>query len=432
MKKFVLIALALMLALPAVSFAGSATSRWDVTIGGFVKADFGWSDTGNGADYAYAPRDASPYASNENKRSKYSSIYMAAGETRLNLAIKGPDGWGAKTSAFIEGEFTGATGAANAYNLFRLRHAFINFNWGKASLLMGQTWDNWGVIFPDLLGRSEDVPMRRGWRAPQIRFTYNFTPNWQAYFGVYQPNTNAQGSWNATASDADRSNVPALFGEFTYMTDKCGVIGPDKLLLAVGGTWGQEKVTYVNPVVPGTFSSENGVNMWAASFKGYIPIIPAKKGNKQFAMFLKGQFAYGQNYRTFVGSPTFVYDGAVDPAVVDFVAPTAFGGYAQLGFYFTDRVWANLYYGFVQNNISNTAQWYNPTTPVNAIKNHQQWSINVLYDVNPAVRLGLQYTYMATGYARYGTDTEACNPAAANLAKSGTLNSIRAAAWYFF
>ena len=49
MKKFIVIALALFLAIPAISFAGSATSRWDVTIGGYIKADFGYATQGQGA-----------------------------------------------------------------------------------------------------------------------------------------------------------------------------------------------------------------------------------------------------------------------------------------------------------------------------------------------------------------------------------------------
>ena len=44
MKKILVIMLALFLAIPAISYAGSATSRWDLTIGGNIKFDVGWSD----------------------------------------------------------------------------------------------------------------------------------------------------------------------------------------------------------------------------------------------------------------------------------------------------------------------------------------------------------------------------------------------------
>ena len=54
MKKFIVITFALFLAIPAISFAGSADSRWDVTIGGFIKADFGYTTQSQGADYRTA------------------------------------------------------------------------------------------------------------------------------------------------------------------------------------------------------------------------------------------------------------------------------------------------------------------------------------------------------------------------------------------
>ena len=59
MKKFIVFAVAAFLALPVVSFAGSADSRWDVTIGGFIKADFGYATQSLGADYRTASRGIS-------------------------------------------------------------------------------------------------------------------------------------------------------------------------------------------------------------------------------------------------------------------------------------------------------------------------------------------------------------------------------------
>jgi hypothetical protein len=44
---------------------------------------------------------------------------MSGAETRFNFLIKGPDLWGAKTSAFIEGDFRG-TSTGNQYGGFQL------------------------------------------------------------------------------------------------------------------------------------------------------------------------------------------------------------------------------------------------------------------------------------------------------------------------
>ena len=50
MKKFVVLFVAVMLALPAMSYAGSASSRWDLTIGGMVKVDIAYADQAQNQD----------------------------------------------------------------------------------------------------------------------------------------------------------------------------------------------------------------------------------------------------------------------------------------------------------------------------------------------------------------------------------------------
>jgi len=433
MKKFVLIALALLLAMPAASFAGSATSRWDVTIGGFVAFDVGWADQSVGADYLLPQRDDMWYGLNENRDAKYGTTYWAAGFTRLNLAVKGPDTWGAKTSAYIEGEFTGATGAASSYGLLRLRHAFMNFDWGKYSLLMGQTWDAWGIIFPDLLGRNEETPMRRGVRAPQIRFTHKVTPEWWYYLMVFQPNADPQGTWNSAVDDNNRSQVPHFAGELNWATDKCGKIGTDKLLFAAGGMWGQEKVTYKG-VMKGTWEDDN-VDTWAVSFKGFIPIIPEKKGDKTGSLFMKGQITYGQNWRAYTNVAVKPYDSdIVSVTNFDYTAPTAYGWYAQLGFYFTNTVWANVFYGQYVNNLSDRySNQMSKGAYVNAtaLEAYNHWAVNMFYDPSPAVRLGIQYSNITARYANYAT---AAGSAITDglLRPNGSLNAVRFQAQYFF
>ncbi|MGD0487120.1 MAG: hypothetical protein ABSB94_08000, partial [Syntrophorhabdales bacterium] len=112
MKKVLIVVFALLLAVPAMSFAGDATSRWDLTIGGYVKVDAGYdtqAPTNNveGLDQYYAQRNN--YRGAENSANASGAFAMAAGQTALNFLVHGPDAWGAKTSAFIQGNFTGQT-----------------------------------------------------------------------------------------------------------------------------------------------------------------------------------------------------------------------------------------------------------------------------------------------------------------------------------
>jgi hypothetical protein len=422
-KRIVIIVSALLLAVPALSAAGSATSMWDVSIGGYVKADFGWADQGVGADYTDAKRASTPVA--ENRTDKYGATFMAAGQTRLNLSIKGPDAWTAKTSAFIEGEFSGAVGTPSAYGLFRLRHAFLKMDWSDMSLLFGQYWETWGVMFVDYLGRLDFNNFRQGSRAPQIRFTHTVTPQWSYYFGVYQPNTNSQGQWNTIPSDANRSYWPNLFGELTFQTDKWGKIGSDTLLLAAGGMFGKEKVTYQNPASPGTWGDDT-INMWAISLKGFIPIIPEKKGDKAGSLYIKGSVMYGQNYR-FYAPAAPPYNQGIG-SVISYAAPTSYDWQAQLTYYLTDKVWANFIYGSLANNVSYAYQWR--AGMPSGLRSESQWAINLLYDVNQAIRFGVEYSQLTTGYTQYAPDDGAIPTAV--FGRSGKLNAVRGAAWYFF
>jgi len=148
MKKTLVIMLALFLAIPAISYAGSATSRWDLTIGGNIKFDVGWSDQSgamSGNDmWTGQNADRNPASGNRTLYDKYGTQLWGAGETGLNFFVKGPDAWGAKTHAFISGDFTGFWGSAtnginfpNGYNNFDLVIADMGFDWANTSLDFG-------------------------------------------------------------------------------------------------------------------------------------------------------------------------------------------------------------------------------------------------------------------------------------------------------
>ena len=61
---------------------------------------------------------------------------MLAIQSRLSMALFGPDALGAKTSGLIEGDFFAQLN--DNINLFRLRHAFVKLNWTHIEVLAGQ------------------------------------------------------------------------------------------------------------------------------------------------------------------------------------------------------------------------------------------------------------------------------------------------------
>jgi len=500
MKKFVLLSIAVMLALPALSYAGSATSRWDLSIGGMVKVDVAYANQSVSQDVTYAERQAATTFNpitgvrldNTSSRDKYGSLSWGEGETRINFLVKGPDTWGAKTSAFVEFDFRSMSSnsvsastrnSVEDYGLANLRHAFMKFDWPTFSIVAGKTWSVPGVM-PCfcLLDVNELAPFNKGALPIQVYGVWQATKAFSVTAGVMSPYS--ENSWpggtpanGVTVDDGfTRSQWPMIFTELAYKTDACGKIGPWMLTAALGGIYGREK-----PIAPATLgpmgdiNAQNGANsvstqtiagvqywnpagyasdnvdMWMVTGRVYVPIIPEKAPGK-----LKGSLGLavtgfiGQDMRRFAGPPPYSladyaynradYSGVntVTRPIADYHAPTVAGGWSQLAFYFTDTVWMGLYYGQVKTNMSQARKSYftgtGPTGATTAgaaspgaIERTQHYIINLVYDPNPAIRLGLQYSYYTTHYARnlYGQTT-------GGLTSEGDVSQVRFAAQYFF
>lgn len=90
--------------------------------------------------------------------------------TRLGVDLAGPKLGKAKTSAKIEVDFRGS---GTSYSTIRVRHAYLNLDWGKSALLMGQTWHPlFGEVSPQILNLGTGAPYQPFSRAPQIRYQY--------------------------------------------------------------------------------------------------------------------------------------------------------------------------------------------------------------------------------------------------------------------
>jgi hypothetical protein len=462
MKKLIILAVAGLLAFPVMSYAGSATSRWDLTIGGYVKMDLVWADQYANPDITFAARNSGTSTSSQDK---YNALTWAAGESRLNFLVKGPDTWGAKSSAFIEfdfrvGDVTSTDSATrsqlNSYGVASLRHAFMKFDWPTVSLIIGQTWTPPVLLTAwYVLGFNELEQFNKGVRRPEIMVSWMATKNFTVDFAVVAPyNTDKYaGTGGSTLAnglandDFARSQIPDLMTELTYATDALGKIGAWKLQFGLGGLYGQEKpidpsangpTTFVTANAPTAgFWSANGfdsdtVDRWMASFKTYIPIIPERAPGKLGGSLAFAMSAFtGQNLRAYTNaaglqSAMVSYDR--NPAVnqIDAVAPVATGGWSQLLYYLTDTVWLGGYYGQTKVSLSQARKNSFSTATASSlgtVERAQLYIFNVVYDPSPAVRLGLEYSYLQTHYAK------SIRPF---LDSDGNTNTVRFAAQYFF
>ena len=97
---------------------------------------------------------------------------MLAITARLGLRVKGPDMLGARTSAYVEGDFTGSTNAT--INNLRLRHAYIEMNWQHHRLVAGQYW--YPMVIHEIMPMTNPLNMGAPFhcyaRQPQVRYEY--------------------------------------------------------------------------------------------------------------------------------------------------------------------------------------------------------------------------------------------------------------------
>ena len=143
--------------------------------------------------------------------------------TRLNLGIAGPDVLGAKTFAYVEGDFTGSTNASN--NDLRLRHAYISLDWERGgALLVGQYW--YAMVIPEIMPMTNPLNMGAPFhpyaRYNQVRYRIPLGPIEIAATAMWQLDNASQGLLNGAAATstlfARNSLVPELNLRVMYCT----------------------------------------------------------------------------------------------------------------------------------------------------------------------------------------------------------------------
>lgn len=431
MKKSVIIALALFLALPAVTFAGSATSRWDMTIGGYVKVDWGWADGGLGSDTYVAPRkSASVVGARERADAEYGVMYAGVGETRLNFLVKGPDVWGAKTSAFVEWDFRGA-GYGNVgvgggtYGNALIRHAFMKFDWANNSLLIGKYFANFNLIPITMAPAAyQAIGETKSGRVAQVKWSHTYGKNVSTSLAFLAPTQDGMGRNGMDSFGVDspyaRSMAPFLAGGLDYKSDACGKIGNTKLSLGASGLIGYTKEIWDDP--DGRSLSDKTVKSWGVSSYAVVPIISEKNNNKAGAWAISGGAMAYSNIQAMLSSLSVSSAAYVRGSLGRReVAPTYFSWWATSNFWLSNSVSLNAFYA--STRLASTSEYFKRTTlsATNPSVN-DTYILNIAYDVNPAIRLIAEASQI---YTQYGNDI-------ATGSDRGKANTFRLAAIYFF
>lgn len=148
-----------------------------VKFSGFVKTDVFYDNrqvspaNGIREGHFFLIPDNVLYDADSNDLNANPSFHILNIQTRLRADLTGPEAFGAKTSAVMEAEFFGTS--ETDLNGFRLRHAYIQLDWTKYSLVAGQTWHPMfpAESFPGTLSFNTGAPFTPFSRNPQVKLT---------------------------------------------------------------------------------------------------------------------------------------------------------------------------------------------------------------------------------------------------------------------
>ena len=157
---------------------------------------------------------------NGNDLNAVPNLNMLAISTRLALSFWGPDVLGAKTSAYIEGDFTGATDAS--INLFRLRHGYIDMKWHSTELLMGQFWHPMVIheVMPGTRPLNMGAPFHPYARFVQTRLSQRVGPMELLGVAAFQLDNKSAGPDGGSTKYLKATTTPELNFQLRYRGDR--------------------------------------------------------------------------------------------------------------------------------------------------------------------------------------------------------------------
>ena len=151
----------------AVAQVGLAQEETSATLYGYAKGEFAFDSR-----QVVAAREGNfiDLASPNVKGNNVANFNGWGIESRLGVKVAGPDFFGMKSEALIEGHFFGNNGQTNN---FGLRHAYVKLSSDRVEWLVGQYWHPMFVtnVSPGTYNFNAGSPFQPFNRSPQIRFS---------------------------------------------------------------------------------------------------------------------------------------------------------------------------------------------------------------------------------------------------------------------
>ncbi|MDA3778729.1 MAG: hypothetical protein PF487_00610 [Bacteroidales bacterium] len=232
MKKKILI---IVLFIPYFAFAQEKDEKIiSADFSGFVRSDF-WYQSSENVEaleglFTLYPANVNLDADG-NDINAQSKTNILAFCTRLRSKISGPDIFNAKSSAYVEADFSGTSDVTG----IRLRHAFMKLNWEKTELLFGRYWHPLFLTnsFPTVISLNTGAPFQAFNRSPQLRLTYKFNNALNLIAAVvYQSDYANLGPNGKSPEYLKNSGVPDMNLQLHYSSKiiSLGIAGNYKIL----------------------------------------------------------------------------------------------------------------------------------------------------------------------------------------------------------
>jgi hypothetical protein len=437
-KKIMILAIIVVLIAPAVAFA-----KVEFSLGGFVKLQSYWDSTQNSKNLNLPP------ARNNDNSFHHGKMHFTSQGSRINFTIKGPTFYGAQTMGFIEFDFNGGgeAGIANAAGSPSqsyspaLRHAMFRFNWPTSELLFGKYWSMFCDWYAEV---AEDGPLQMTGtptaRLAQVRFTQTFLSDWTVAGLIGNPNQAAlntgaaTGPYNTVINNGQSAEVPQLQGKIRYARDfwgKAAYYGkPIPFTVQLVGGWQRNVMRNNFPggfvasgfgeqaAVTGTIVNRNQyVNPWLAMGSIFIPVIPTHSANLAGTASILTQWWVGQGVEAFgfcgTSGAKYRFDGFFPNILLyDAELLNKFGGFVEGQYYFNNQWFINALYSVSKAFNVSRAQWLNTANiagremgfnNANEPQTIQQAIVTLWYRPIQAIKLGLQYSYIAASYFQMNT-----------------------------
>lgn len=222
-------------ALVCLAFSGFAQKKnFSYKFYGQVRGDLFYNSRANaetvdGLFYLY-PKDKDPDADGKDlNAAPNGSFYLLY--SRVGVDVEGPKIGKAVTTAKLEGDFRGS---GNTFALFRIRHAYVNLDWGKSAILIGQTWHPlFGDVSPQILNLSVGAPFQPFNRSPLIRYRFE-DKGWQlTAAAIWQLQYLSAGPNGKSEEYIKNSCLPEFFFGADYQINKNWLAGAGIELLSL-------------------------------------------------------------------------------------------------------------------------------------------------------------------------------------------------------